>query len=187
MEDSGIVALYWQRDDTAITQTMDKYGTPLLRMAQNILGSAEDSAECINDVCYKAWQKIPPDRPDSLYAYLRKITREHAIDLYRRKNSRRRQASQYALSLEELDESIGDNGENPSAKAEYGALTHAINGFVLSLSQEQRNLFLWRYYFADSIQDIAQREHLREATVKSRLFRLRADLKDYLEKEGFSV
>lgn len=189
MQDSGIIDLYWQRDDSAIAQTLDKYGARLLQLAKNILQHAEDSAECVNDVCYKVWQSIPPHRPDNFYAFLRKITREHAIDLYRRQNSERRRGSQYALSLEELSECLSESvsGDDPAISAEYAALTAAINAFVLSLPEEQRQLFLWRYYFADPIATIAQRTHLREATVKSRLFRLRAGLKEHLAKEGFSV
>ncbi|MCQ2533498.1 MAG: sigma-70 family RNA polymerase sigma factor [Clostridia bacterium] len=192
MEDSAIVDLYWNRDEYAITETETKYGRYLTTVALNILNNMEDSSECVNDTYLGAWNSIPPQRPSLLSAYLAKITRRISIDLYRRKNAEKRSGSNYEASLEELCETIGetedmkaDEGTNPVKDREESLRHEIIMKFIAGLNEESRRLFIGRYFYMDSVKDIAGYLHISESKVKTTLFRLRQDLKEYLKKEGF--
>ncbi|MBQ8834088.1 MAG: sigma-70 family RNA polymerase sigma factor [Oscillospiraceae bacterium] len=186
MEDSEIIALYWERNEEAITETSAKYEAYLSKVASNILDDPEDSRECVSDTYWKAWNSIPPHRPGNLSAFLAKITRELSIDVFRRQNSGKRQGSQYALSLSELGDSFG-SGVTPEEQLESRELTQAINRFLRTLPKDTRNLFLGRYFFFDSLKDAAAYCGMTEAGAKSLLHRTRKRLKAYLEKEGFTL
>ena len=186
MKDSEIVALYWERKETAIEQTQQKYGAYLSKIACNILTNLEDSRECVNDTYLKAWNSMPPHRPEVLSTYLGKITRQLAIDVFRRKRSAKRSASEYALSLEELGDSFA-GGETPDLALDAKLLEAAINRFLRTLSKDARNAFLGRYYFFDSLKDVAGYCGMSESKAKSMLYRTRQSLKAYLVKEGFDV
>ena len=191
MEDREIVALYWARNEQAIRETENKYARYLLTIARNVLVSAEDGQECVNDTYLRAWNSMPDNRPDSLSAYLGKITRNLAIDVYRKTVTDKRQGSQYALSLEELAEDLP--GEMPAAAGSVeddvmaGELSKAISAFLRGRDPERRNLFISRYFFMDEPKEIAGRTGMNEATVRSTLLRERRALKEYLEREGFAV
>ena len=111
MEDSEIIALYWRRDEAAVGETRRKYGRYLAKIARNILSNREDGEEIVNDACLKAWNSIPPNRPDSLAAYLGKIARRLSIDALRTRTREKRAAAQYALSLSELEECLPGGAE----------------------------------------------------------------------------
>lgn len=186
MQDTEIVELYFNRDESAITETQNKYERYLTKIAYNVLGDFEDSKESVNDTYLAAWNSIPPHRPNVLSVYLGKLTRRISIDIFRRSNREKRKASQYALSLEELDDCLSI-GEGPEELIDSHLLAEAINKFLRSISEEARNAFIGRYYFLDPLKTVARYCGMSETKAKSLLFRTRCGLKEYLKKEGFDV
>lgn len=185
MDDSAIISLFQRRSEDALRETEKKYSRYLGSIARNILADEEDCRECVNDTYLRAWNTIPPQLPQKLSAYLGRITREISISRLRANRAVKRGGSQYALSLDELEECIPDN----SAEHDYEAalLEKAVSGFVKALPDKTRRIFVCRYFFCDSIKDIAGYFALSEAAVKSTLFRTREKLKNHLEQEGFTV
>ena len=186
MRDAEIVALYWDRNEAAIKHTQQKYGAYLSKIAYNILSDFEESKECVNDTYLKAWNSIPPHKPTILSAYLGKIVRQLSIDMFRKKNSAKRCSSQYAVSLEELGDSFSDS-TTPDPAFDANLLGEAINRFLRTLPDDARNAFIGRYYFFDSLKDVAGYCGMSEAKAKSMLYRTRQSLKAYLLKEGFDL
>ncbi len=184
MQDDRIIELYWQRDEAAIQETELKYGRYLRKIAYNILLDRQDCEESVNDAYLGAWNSIPPQRPELLSAYLVRLTRRISIDIFRRRCRVKRRASEYALSLAELDESISA-GNTTQQDVDMRLLAKAVNDYLRTLSDESRNVFISRYYFADSIRDISSGRGVSESKVKSMLYRIRMGLKHYLEQEGF--
>ncbi|MBO5564168.1 MAG: RNA polymerase sigma factor [Lachnospiraceae bacterium] len=190
LEDAKIVDLYWARDEKAIEETAGKYAAYLKKIAYNILFSQEDSEETVNDTYLKAWNSMPENRPSVLSTYLGKITRRGAIDIYRKRHSQKREDSQYALSLEEMKECAGEEistGNTVEEMVEETELARAISDFLRSRTPEKRNLFLSRYYYMDSLPEIAERAGMKEVTLRSILHREREALREYLKKEGYAV
>ena len=183
MEDSAIVQLYWDRDETAISQTQQKYGQYLMKIAVNILSDREDSQESVNDTYLAAWNSMPPHRPSLLSTYLGKLTRRISIDLFRKKTSQKRSAGEYVLSLEELADQFG--GDSPEKDLEAKALGEVIADFLEKQPGEVRNVFIGRYYYMDPVKEIARYCHISESKVKILLYRTRQGLWEHLEKEGF--
>ena len=186
MEDQRIVELYWSRDETAIRETDRKYGRYLLKVAYNILADTQDSEEGVNDTYLHAWNSMPPHKPGVLSSYLAKITRRVSIDMFRRKNREKRRASEYALSLTELEECISTGG-GPEEAIGVQELAEAINTFLHRQSEEVRNVFIGRYYFLDPVKAVAQYCGMSESAAKSMLHRTRGKLRDYLREEGFDL
>lgn len=186
MEDHAIVALYWDRNERAITETANKYERYLTKIAWNILANHEDSEESVNDTYLHAWNAMPPHRPSLLATFLGKITRQLSIDIYRRRHSQKRAGSEYAASVDELAELI-PGGEKPDEIFEGKELAGQIDAFLRGLSAEARNLFLCRYYYMDPLQEAAAALGMTEAKAKTLLFRTRQKLKEYLGKEGYAV
>lgn len=186
MQDEKIVALYWQRDENAIQETEQKYGRYLSKIAHNILSDFEDSREAVNDTYLKAWNSMPPHRPGVLATYLGKITRQLSIDIFRRRNREKRRASQYALSLSELEECVC-GGNTTEQDVDLHLLAEAINAYLYTLTPQARNTFVGRYYYMDSIREVAAYYGMSESGVKSMLFRTRQGLRNYLEQEGFHL
>ncbi len=184
MEDSEIINLYFERNESAIGETEKKYGHYLFKIANNILCNNEDSSECVNDTYLRTWNTIPPKKPDLLSTFLGKIIRRLAIDSFRRKNAEKRGKSEYALSLSELDECVPDSSLTET-QYEHKLLSESINLFLLSLPKENRDIFICRYFYSDSVKDIASFFGCGESKIKSSLFRSRKALKEHLEKEGF--
>lgn len=186
MQDDQIIALYWARDHAAISHTQQKYGRCLSQIAYRILYDREDSKESVNDTYLQAWNSIPPHRPHALFAYLGKITRQIAIDKYRKKTAQKRRASTYALSLEELGDCVS-TGDTTVSSVDLRLLAEAIGAFLRALSPETRIAFIGRYFFLDSIRKIALYSGSSESKIKSLLYRTRLQLKDYLKREGFDL
>lgn len=184
MRDEQIVALYLKRDEAAIRETEQKYGRYLTKIAYNILADWEDCKESVNDTYLSAWNAIPPQKPQVLSSYLAKITRRISIDIYRRRNRQKRKVTEYELSLSELEDCLSA-GNITEQDVDVSLLGEAINGYLRTLSDEARDVFIGRYYFADSIKEVAAYYHLSEAKTKSMLYRIRIGLKAYLQKEGF--
>ena len=186
MEDEKIIALYWERDESAITETRGKYGRYLMKIAWNVLHSREDSEESLNDTCLRAWNSMPPHRPPVLSAYLGKITREVSIDMYRRSHAQKRVPSEYAVSLSELEECVS-GGRTPEEETDLRELGEAVSGFLRMLSPAARNLFVMRYFYSDSLKDAAAYCGMTESGAKSLLHRTRLKLADYLREEGYVI
>ena len=184
MEDSHIVSLYWERDESAIDHTANKYGSYLAKIAYNILSDREDSQESVNDTYLAAWNSMPPHRPSVLSTYLGKLTRRISIDRFRAKTSQKRGCGEYALSLDELSETLS-SGNSTEDTVQATLLAESMETFLRSLPPETRHVFLGRYYFLDSVKEIAAYCRISESKVKVLLHRTRQRLRDHLEKEGF--
>ncbi len=186
MEDKLIVDLYVARNEQAIEESQKKYNTYLMTVATNILFNREDSEESVNDTYMSAWNMIPPHLPECLKTFLAKLTRSKAIDIYRGKHAAKRGEGGFDLVLEELEEVISDDGA-VSDNMEYEELVSEINAFLEKQKAEARKLFVMRYFYMDPLKDCAAYLGMSEAKAKSMLFRMRADLKDRLLKEGYVI
>ena len=186
MNDNEIIALYFDREQQAIEQTASKYGRYCHIIAWNILNDHEDSEECVNDAYLETWNAIPPTRPANLKAFVGKITRNKAINLFEKRSAAKRGGGQTTLCLEELAECVSGKDDLNSLN-DYNFLVECINEFLSGLRKEQRIIFVRRYWYGSSVQEIAQDLRLGESNVKVTLSRLRGRLKNYLEKEGVSI
>ena len=184
MNDDAIVALYWQRDESAITVTQEKYNAYLLKIAYNILNNHEDSEESVNDTYLAAWNSMPPQKPVVLFTYLGKITRRISISMFRKRNADKRKGGEFALSLDEMEEVLGDHME-PEKEMEAKLLGEVLNRFLRSLKPDERRTFIGRYYYMDPLKEVAAYCGMSEGKAKTVLFRTRQKLKDYLRKEGY--
>ncbi len=183
MEDLEIVELYWQRNEEAIKETSKKYGNYCYTIANNILYNNEDAQECVNDTYLGAWNAIPPHHPNVLSTFLGKITRRLSLNKWREKNAIKRGNGEAALSFDELEECIPSNS---SIKEELALkeLSEAINIFLETLKVDERKVFVCRYFYFDSIDEIAFRFSFTPSKVKMMLKRTRDRLKDYLIGKG---
>ena len=182
MSDEEIIDLYWRRQEKAIYETDKKYGKYCNTISFNILKNNEEAKECVNDTYLKAWNSIPPQRPNILKAYIGKITRNLAINRYDKKKAKKRDYT-LEIALEELDECISSNN-NVENKINYNELVNILNNFLSELSQDKRKIFLERYWYLYSIKEISLRNDISESNVKTILLRLRQYLKDYLKEGG---
>lgn len=183
MEDSLIVDLYLQRDEAAISESCEKYGSRLRSLALGITEDALTAEECENDTYLEAWRRIPPHEPRKyLYAFLARITRHLSLNRIREGKAQKRSSLLCSLSTE-LEQCLPAKND---ALDEF-ALKEALNGFLATLSVEKRNIFLRRYWFLDSIESISERFGISQSKVKATLFRCRKGLKSYLEQEGYEV
>ncbi len=186
MDDKEILDLYWQRDMAAIQETDRKYGAYCKSIALHILENHEDAEECTNDTYLKAWNSIPPQRPQVLSAYLGKLVRNLSFDRYRYRQARKRGAGQMELVLEELAECVS-GCENVEQEMDRRELVRTLNDFLQSISQELRGIFLCRYWYAMPVGEIARRFGKTESNVSVILNRLRKKLRVYLEERGYEV
>ncbi len=178
--DSHIIALYFARDEQAISETDRRYGGFCLRLSLNILEDRRDAEECVNDTYLKTWNSIPPNRPNSLRAYLGRIVRNLSLNRYKANRAKRRNR-ELELSLEELGDCI------PMRDEEASALPALLNQFLASLSQEERVLFCSRYWHGQAVKDIAKTHGLTPKAVTMRLSRTRDKLKAFLNERGYRL
>ena len=186
MDDQWIVDLYWRRDETAIFATETKYGRYCRRIAANILADSQDVEECVNDTWLGAWNAMPPSRPFHLPGFLGKITRSLAVDVVRSRSAQKRGGNTYQVALEELTDCV-PTVPGADRVAEERELEEIINRFLRTLPERDCNVFLRRYWYVESLEDIARRYGLKKNTVKTCLFRIRNKLRTYLEQEGIWV
>ncbi|MGN0636940.1 MAG: RNA polymerase sigma factor [Huintestinicola sp.] len=184
MNDTQIIRLYQSRDEKAIEESDKKYGFYCFAVADNILSSREDSEECVSDTWLRSWRIIPPKCPEVLKMFFAKITRSLAIDVIRRKKAVKRGAGQLCEVLGELEECISGR-ETVESELDRKLLCQCVNRFLSELPQRERNYFLRRYFFAETVKDIAKRYKVSENLVSVTLHRTRGRLKDSLTKEGF--
>ena len=184
MDDSKIVDLYWARSDSAVAETAKKFGAYCRTIAYNVLQNPEDSDECVNDTYLAAWRTIPPKRPKYFFAYLAKICRNFAFGKLDWQDAARRKAEVVTLS-EEMELCIPDTSRDSAAEGRE--ITRALNAFLATLTPENRRLFVRRYWYVDTVAEIAQRYSMSESKVKTRLHRIREKLRVYLMQEGIAV
>ena len=182
MDDRALVELFLQRDETAPEKAAETYRSACIGVAMNLLHDKEDAEECVNDVWLTAWERIPPEEPTYFGAWLCRVARNLALKRLEHKQAQKRTAE--VLPLDELAESLRGVGEDFT---EDSRLRQVINDFLRELPKESRQMFLRRYWFGNSVKDIARRFACTESRVKSSLFRTRNMLRGYLEKEGVSV
>ena len=182
MEDQQILQMLYNRAETAIDALAKRFGACLYAIAHNILGSREDAEECTNDTYLALWNAIPPASPDPLAPYVYRTGRNIALKRLRYDGAQKRE-SRYDLSLDELENCLP--GEDPEHILDARALGQAMDAFLARERAENRYIFLRRYWYGDSVQEIARALRIRENVVSVRLNRLRCKLKDYLEKEGY--
>ena len=182
MEDHEIVELLLRRDPEGVRAAQEKYGELLKRLAGRILFDSRDVEECINDSFLRIWQVIPPNKPDSLGAFLSVVVRQNALDRRRRQTAEKRGGTEFDLSLDELEDCVGRTDDVSNI-----ALTDALNRYLRALSMPMRSVFLRRYFSAEPIKEIAKALGCSESKIKSMLFRCRKGLKKFLIREGFDV
>lgn len=186
MDDIQIVQLYWDRDEQAIPATSDKYGAYCGSIAKNILGNQEDAEECVNDTYFSAWNAMPPHRPNILSTFLGKITRNLSFNRYKHNTADKRGGGELPAVLEELSDLV--SGKDDVGRAlDQKELTKAIDTFLERLPPEKRSIFISRYWYTDSISEIAARHGMNHGAVSMTLRRLRLKLRGYLLERGFEL
>ncbi len=184
MDDSAIIALYWQRDEEAIRQTQYRYGHRLSQLANRILEDSQDAQEIVSDTYLKAWQTIPPQRPVYFFAYLARICRFLAFGILDRRNAQKRRADMVALTAE-LELCIPDTRQADRLEGEE--IGRVLTCFLNAQDPESRTIFLRRYWFAQPVREIALELGCTQSKIKTRLHRTREKLREYLAKEGIAL
>lgn len=180
MDDTGIIELYWTRDERAVEETQRKYGSYFRTVSWNILKNQQDVEECLNDAYVRVWNAIPPQRPMSLRAFGATIVRNLSLTRWRAGQSLRRGGGQTESVLDELADCVADG---PEQWLEAAELSHHLDKFLRKLPEKDRCVFLRRYWFLEPLEDIARRYGMPLGSVKSGLYRTRKKLKEYFEKE----
>ena len=184
MDDNQIIELYWNRDQSAISETTIKYGRMLIKISQSVLYNHEDSEECVNDTYMKTWLSIPPQKPNYLAAYLGRITRNLSINRWYEKHSQKRGGAVELLS--ELSDCI-PSPKTVESEIEANEVSAIINRWLNSLTQDDRVLFLRRYWFGETLGSLADECATTPNKLAGRVYRLRLKLRDELEKEEIPV
>ena len=185
MEDEAIIELLFARSERAVAELDAKYGPLLRSLALRLLADEEDAAECVSDAYFAAWKAIPPERPESLAAWLCRVVRNGAVSVLRKRGALRRGGGP-CLPLDELAESLAAPG-SVSDELEAKELAEGIRRFLETLPRENRIIFLRRYWFEDSIREISERCGLSEGAVRLRLMRLRRRLRDWLKSQEADI
>ena len=184
MDDKQIIDLYFERAESAIKETEQKYGRYCYAIAYRILDNDEDAKEIVNDTYLKIWNTIPPNRPVHLKSYVGMISRQLSFDRYEKYHAKKR--GEILLVLDELAECIPDNSDDVNI-GESIDLTNALNVFIGSLPSRTQSIFVLRYWYSFSISEIAEKHGMEEGSVAVLLLRTRKKLKTFLNKEGFNV
>lgn len=186
MEDKTIIQMYWDRNEHAIAETSAKYGNYCKHIAVNILGSPEDAEECVNDAWLNTWNAIPPHKPAMLSTFLGKIVRNLSFNKLKHNHSQKRGGYEIDLILDELGELVSGT-ELVEDNIIRNELIRTINTFLGTLSTEKRSLFIRRYWYSDSISDIARKYGRSEGSVSVELTRVRKNLREHLTERGYSI
>ena len=183
MEDKKIIKLYFDRNEKAISETSEKYGKYLYKIAFNILSNNEDSEESVNDTYMNAWNTIPPENPNILSAFLSKITRYISLNKYRAKRADKRGGGEIDVAFEEIEECVPEKNDIYD-EIETKELAKNISDFLKSLPETERQIFILRYYYLDSLSNISMRFGFSQSKTASMLHRTRKKILSHLEKEG---
>lgn len=186
MEDRKIVELYLSRDQQAVTETAEKYGRLLAKIANGILNSSHDAEECVNDTYLKLWEAIPPDEPHNLCGFAARMVRNLAINMLSKKNTLKRGQGMLDAVLDELSECI-PSGSSIEECIDEKELTGLINRFLEGLPKKARIIFVRKYWWLDSVRSIADDLNMSENSVRAMLFRTKVKLKKLLEREGVNL
>ena len=185
MDDLAIVELYHRREERAIAETDKKYGGLCRSIALRLLGIREDAEECVNDTWYAAWDKMPPERPQSLGAFLGRIPRNLSVSRWRQSRAQKRYSGMEVL-LSELEECVPAPG-TVEEDLERRQLAQAISVWLDTLGAEDRRLFIRRYWYGGGVKELAEEAGERANTLSQRLSRLRKNLRIFLESEGVEL
>ena len=185
MVDAQILELFYARSERAITELAQKYGGVCQKIAGRILNNSEDAEECVNDAYLGAWNTIPPQKPDYLPGYLYRIVRNLSLAKYH-SNTAAKRNSLYDVALEELEDCI-PGGSSVEEEVAGKELAFLLNRFLGTLNRENRILFVRRYWYADSIGELAERFGASSNAISVRLSRVRGKLKKFLEREGYQL
>lgn len=180
MKDSRIIELFFARDQQALTESQTKFGSYYTAVARNILSDSRDVEEALNQTWFEAWKIIPPNKPDVLSAFLGKITRNISLNMIRSRSAQKRQAD-FAESYSELEEMIGSRSVEDEISAKE--LSESINRFIGDLPEKQQKIFVCRYWYFDSVEEIGKRFGFSKSKVKSTLYRIRKKLHKHLQEE----
>lgn len=184
MTDNQIVSLFESRDESGLTAAREQYGNLLRSVARGILRSEQDAEECESEALLRAWNSIPPAKPERLCAYLCRIARRLALDRLDYNSAQKRSAE--TLPIDELAECIGGSSDAADRLSER-ELSGLLNGFLRAQDKTTRVIFMRRYWFGDTTAEIAKLLHASESMVKSRIFRTLKKLREYLRKEGYDL
>lgn len=185
MDDSKIIELYMNRDETAISETERQYGAYCRTIASNILSIQEDAEECVNDAYLTAWNRIPPEHPDSLRAWLGRVTRNSALNKWNREHARKRYNG-ITMLLDELAECVPSSDTREAAE-ESRSISLCISTWLLTLPEEDRKLFVRRYWYGEPLNDLAASYKTSSQAIAQKMYRLRRALKAALEKEDIRI
>ncbi len=186
MDDNKIVELYWNRDEQAIAETSSKYGNYCFSISRSILHNQQDCEETVNDTYLATWNAIPPHHPLNLSTFIGKICRRISLNKWRSQTAEKRGGGEVTVSYDELEECIADDRSIRETLDEQ-MLAETIDEFLATINETQRKVFVCRYWYFDSIEDISSRFHFSQSKTKMMLKRTRDKLKDYLIKEGVIV
>ena len=184
MDDAAIVTLYWQRDERAIRETEQKYGSYCRSIARSLLSDEQDAEEILGDAWLRAWNSIPPQRPEKLSTYLGKLTRNLSLSRLRERQAQKRGGGELPLALEELADCVPGPGD-PEEELEARELGRALRRFVKALPRRERDIFVSRYFFLAPLEKLSRKSGWSESKLKSMLFRTRKKLKKFLREEGY--
>lgn len=185
MEDSRIIELFYARSEQAIKELSKKYGALCTHVARNILNSRQDAEECVNDAYLGAWNTIPPENPNPLRTYICRIVRNLSIMRYH-SNTAKKRNSYYDAALDELEDCI-TSASSVEDEISVRELSRLLDAFLDNLDVENRVIFVRRYWYSDSVSEIAERLGVSSNNISVRLSRIRSKLKKFLEKEGYIV
>ena len=187
MDDKEIIDQFWARSESAIIAVSNKYSKYCRTIAFNILGNDEDAEEAVNDTLGRIWNAIPPARPNSLRAFVGRITRNLSFDMLEKANAAKRGGSRFDALLSELGECLADSRDSFDELIESDAIASALNAFLSEQSTVNRRIFVRRYWRAASIEEIASAFNISAGKVKTILFRMRKKLREHLESEGIII
>lgn len=182
MEDNQIIDLYWQRDEQAIVETSKKHGAFCHSIAKNILSIDEDAEECVNDTYHQAWNTIPPQRPAKFRAWLGRVVRNIALNLWNKNHTQKRYSGMTEL-LSELEDCI-PSSKTVEQEIEDKELTEIVDRWLHSIDREDQVLFVRRYWNGIALNELAKEQAVSPGKLSQRMYRLRISLKTALEKEG---
>lgn len=185
MNDASIINLYWERSENAIKETDIKYGRLCSRLANNILNNVCDAEECVNDSYLTVWNSIPDTRPDSFPAFLCRIVKNLSLKRLEHLTAKKRKP-EMLVSLNELNDCISSSA-NTETSYDTAELSKIISAFLRKQNETHRNIFLRRYWYYDSVKDIAADYGFKEEKVSNILFQMRKKLRHFLEREGYNI
>ncbi len=186
MNDQKIIDLFFERSEQAILELSQKYGQICNKISMNILKNKQDAEECVNDTYLAAWNTIPPQKPDPLLAYVCRIVRNLSLKKYHANTAVKRN-SYYDIALEELENCLPSTSFFVEDLFDAKELSKLFDCFLEKLNQEDRVMFVRRYWYSDSISEIAALFHITNHNATVRLSRIRKKLKLFLEKEGIFI